>query len=74
MLATMFATRESVHAALRDQRSPDKRPDLPHCYARDLRAPQSYKEAISSEYLELCEDSFAREFRGLFDAGTFEPV
>ena len=48
MLATMFATGESVHAALRDQRPPDqrppdqhppdKRPDFLHCYANDLRA------------------------------------
>ena len=42
MLAMMFATGESVHAALRDQRPPDqcppdKRPDFPHCYANDLR-------------------------------------
>ena len=37
MLATMFAISEGVHAALRDQRPPDKRPDFPHCYANDLR-------------------------------------
>ena len=73
-LATMFATREGVDAALRDQRPPDRRPDLPHCYASDLRVPRSYKEAIESEHGELWEDSVAREFSGLLDAGTFEPV
>ena len=31
-------------------------------------------EAMSSEYLELWEDSVAREVCGVFDAGTFEPV
>ena len=72
--ATMFATRESVHAALCDQRPPEKRPNLPHCYASNLRVPQSYKVVMISEYSELWEDSIAREFYGLLDTGTFEPV
>ena len=74
VLATMFVTRESVQATLRDQRLPDKHPDLPHCYASDLRVPQSYKEAMSSEYSELWEDLVARKVCGLLDAGTSEPV
>ena len=40
MLTTMFATLENVHATLSDHRAPDKRPNLPHCYANDLRVPQ----------------------------------
>ena len=74
VLATMFATRESVYATLRNQRLPDKRPDLPHCCASNLQVPQSYKEAMSSEYSELWEDLVAREFCGLLDAGMSEPV
>ena len=62
MLATIFATGESVNAALRDQRPPDTRLDLPHCYASDLRVPQSYTKAMSSEYSKLWEELFAREF------------
>ena len=40
MLTTMFATLENVHATLRVHRAPDKRPNLPHCYASDVRVPQ----------------------------------
>ena len=43
MLATMFATDESVRAAISDQRPPDKRPDFPHCCANDLRARKATK-------------------------------
>ena len=74
MLATIFATSESVNAALRDQCPLDKRQDFPHCYASDLRVPQSYKKAMSSEYSKLWEELFARELCGLLDAGTFEPM
>ena len=65
---------ESGNAALCDQRPFDKRSDLPHCYASDLRVPQSYKKAMSSEYSKLWEELFAREVCGLLDAGTFESV
>ena len=68
MLATMFTTRESEHAALRGQRPPDKHPDLPYCNAIDLRVPQNYREAVNSEFSELWEDSVDREFCDLFDA------
>ena len=74
ILATMFATLGNVHAALRNHRPPDKRPNLPHCYASDLRVSHIYKEAMNSELSGLWENSVARRFCGLLDAGTFKPM
>lgn len=73
-LAAMLATREELDAALDDQRPPHKPPDLPHCHASDLKVPGSHREAMRSEHAHLWEDSTGREFYGLLDAGTFEPV
>ena len=50
MLATMFATLDNVHAALRNYRPPDKPPNLPHCYANDLRVSHIYIKAMNSEF------------------------
>ena len=72
--AFLLATREEICDALDDQRPPHKPPDLPHCYASDLRVPGSYREVMRTEYAHLWEDSTGREFYGLLDAGTFEPV
>ena len=72
--AAMLATREDIDAALDDQRPPYKPPDLPQCYASDLKVPGSHREAMRSEYAHLWVDSTGREFYGLLDAGTFEPV
>ena len=72
--AAMLATREDIDATLNDQRPPHRPPDLPHCYASDLKVPKSHKEAIRSKHAHLWRDSTGREFYGLLDAGTFEPI
>ena len=72
--AAMLATREDIDDTMNDQRPPYKPPDLPHCYASDLRVPKSHTEAMRSEYAHLWGDSTGREFYGLLDAGTFKPV
>ena len=65
---------ENIDTTLGDQRPSYKPPDLPHCYVSDLKVPRSHKEAMRSEHAHLWEDSTAREFYALLDAGTFEPV
>ena len=72
--AAMLATRGDIDAALDDERPPHKPPDLPQCYASDLRVPRSYQEATRSEHANLWKDATGREFYGLLDAGTFEPI
>ena len=72
--AAMVAALQEIDAVLDDQRPPHKPPDLPHCYASDLKVPRSYREAMRSEHAHLWEDSTGREIYGLVDAGTFEPV
>ena len=72
--ATLLASREDIDRAMRDLNPPEVAPDLPHCYANDLRVPKTYREAVSSEYADLWIDSVEREFRGLMEAGTFEEV
>ena len=72
--AAMLATRDEIDDALDDQQPPHKLTDLLYCYASDRRVPGSYREAMTSEHAHLWEDSTGREFYGLLDAGTFEPV
>ena len=72
--AVVLANREGIDTTLGGQRPPYKPPDLPHCYASDLKVPRSHKEAMRSEHAHLWEDSTARELYGLLDAGTFESV
>ena len=74
LFVVMLATSEKIDDDLDDQRPLHKPPDLPHCYASDLRVPGSYREVMRTEYAHLWEDSTGREFYGLLDAGTFEPV
>ena len=70
----MLVTREDIDATLDDQRPANRPPDLPHCYASDLKVPKIHKELMPSEHAHLCGDSTGREFYGLLDAGTFEPI
>lgn len=72
--ATLFATREDMSAALRAERPPAKSPKLPHYHASDVRVSKTVNEATRSEHTGMWEDSVAREFRGLLDKGSFEPV
>ena len=46
--AAMLATREDIDATLDDQRPAQRPPDLPHCYASDLKVPKIHKEAMPS--------------------------
>ena len=73
-MAAMLATREEIDTTLGVQRPPYKLPDLPHCYASDLKAPRSYKDAMRSEHARLCKGLAGRQFYGLLYAGTFEPA
>lgn len=73
-LATAFATREEIDAAVRDQQPPHQPPDLPQCQASDLSVPKTYKEAMESEHQHLWSDSMEREIHGLLSAGTFSPA
>ena len=73
-MAAMLATREDIQATLNDQRPPYKPPDLPQCYARDLKVPRNHTEAMRSEHAHLWKDSSGWAFYRLLEAGTFEPV
>ena len=55
VFAAMLATWGDIDADLHDQRPPHKPPDLPQCYASDLRVPRSYQEAIQSEHAQSME-------------------
>ena len=58
--ATRLATREDIDNTLGDQRPLYKPPNLPQCYASDLKVPRSHKEDMRSEYAHLWEDSSGR--------------
>ncbi|CAB1101212.1 unnamed protein product [Ectocarpus sp. CCAP 1310/34] len=70
--ATLLASREDIDRAMRDLDPPEVAPDLPQCYASDLRVPKTYREAVSSQHADLWIHSVEKEFRGLMEAGTFE--
>lgn len=73
-MVARLAQREDINNAIRECRPPEARPELPLCYARDLRVPKTFREAMNSEYSNLWEDSMQREYFGLLDGGTFAPV
>lgn len=73
-LATMFARKEDIDDATHEDRPPDERPTMPSCYASDIEIPKTYRGVRESKYGDLWADAVQREFYGLFDAGTFEPV
>ena len=68
----MLASRDDIDMTLREMNPPEVAPDLPQCYASDLRVPKTYREAVSSEHGNLWIDSVSREFRGLMEAGTLK--
>ena len=55
-MAAMLATREGIEATLSGQRPPYKPPDLPQCYARDLKVSRNHTEAMRSEHGHLWKD------------------
>ena len=73
-MAAMLATHEGIEATLNDQRPLYKPPDLPQSYARDLKVPRNHTKAMRFDHAHLWKDSSCREFHGLMEAGTFEPV
>ena len=52
-MVAMLATRKDIEATLSDQRPPYKPPDGPPCFARDLKVPRNYTEAMRSEHAHL---------------------
>ena len=55
-MTAMLATREDIEATLSGQRLPYKPPDLPQCYARDLKVPSNRAEDMRSEHAHLWKD------------------
>ncbi|CAB1111699.1 unnamed protein product [Ectocarpus sp. CCAP 1310/34] len=47
--------------AVREMEPPLLRPDMPRCHAKDLRVPQTFKEAKQSEHSEQFMDAAKRE-------------
>ncbi|CAB1115173.1 unnamed protein product [Ectocarpus sp. CCAP 1310/34] len=72
--ATLLASREDIDRAMMDLDPPEVAPDLPQCYASDLRVPKTYRETVSSQHADLWIHSVEKQFRGLMEAGTFEEV
>ncbi|CAB1112502.1 unnamed protein product [Ectocarpus sp. CCAP 1310/34] len=70
--ATLLASREDIDRAMMDLDPPEVAPDLPQCYASDLRVPKTYREAVSSQHADLWIHSVEKEFRGLMEADCGE--
>ena len=60
--APKLATRDDIIAAKHEDRPPHNPPELPQCPAKDLKVPQTYHQAVTSEYGDLWEDSMDREW------------
>ena len=73
-LVSRLATREDVHAALRDMRPSYLRPDMPLCHAKDLRVPKTFRETRDGEHGVQFMDAAKREVFGLLKTGAFEIV
>lgn len=70
--AKVLATKEEIEEALREDRPPRETPELPDCPVKELKTPTSYAQAMRSDQREIWEDSMAREFHGLKEAGTID--
>lgn len=73
-LVTRLATRHDLDSALHEMEPPLLRPDMPRCHAKDLRVPQTYKEARDGEHGEQFMDAAKREVFGLLEAEAFKVV
>ena len=73
-LVSRLATREDIHAALREMRPSHLRPDIPLWDARDLRVPKTFRGARDVEHGVQFMDAARREVFGLLEAGAFEIV
>ena len=69
-LVMRLARLEDIEGALRDQRPPHDRPELPLCHGSDLRVPKTYAEATSPhyQYSNLFVDAMQREVYGIIEA------
>ncbi|CAB1117620.1 unnamed protein product [Ectocarpus sp. CCAP 1310/34] len=61
--ATLLASREDIDRAMMDIDPPEVAPDLPQCYASDLRVPKTDREAVSSQHADLWIHSVEKECR-----------
>ena len=73
-LPAHIATREDIDSALRDTEPPHIRPDMPLCYARDLRVPKCYAEMKRGENSVQFLDAIKCEVHGLIEAGALKVV
>lgn len=69
-----LASTGDIQASLEDARPSPDPPELPQCYAGDLKVPKNYTEAMRSNNAYLWEHSVAKEYYGLLDAGTFREI
>lgn len=69
-----LATPEDLEASKNDPPLFPNPPELPMCYARDLKVPENLNEARRSDDSDQWEYLMDKEFRGHLDAGTFGVV
>lgn len=73
-MAVRFATRDDIESALRDEKPPLVRPDMPLRPVNELDVPKSYTEMLRNEHSGLFRDAMKREVFGLLEAKTFRVV
>ena len=74
-LVMRLATRADLDSAISEMEPPLLRPDMPRCHAKDLRVPQTFKEARESEHSTQFMDATKREeVFGLLEADAFKVV
>ena len=73
-LVMRLATRYDLESTLQEMEPPLLRPEMPRCHAKDLRVPQTFKEAMQGEHREQFMEAGQREVFGLVEAGAFLPV
>lgn len=59
-LVAMLAGRDDMYLTLRNERPTAKRPDVPHCYARNHGVPKRFREAMIAEHAGLWEGSMLK--------------
>ena len=73
-LVARLATKSDLEAEMGGEGPQQQPPEMPFCNASDLKVPQSYGEAMSSEYAHLWGHATTKEMRGLVDGGAFKEV
>ena len=73
-LVVRLATRDDLDSAISEMEPPLLRPDMPRCHAKDLRVPQTFKEAKESVHSTQFMDATKREVFGLLEADAFKVV